>query len=34
MTPHDAHAAITSARPIAQVAYAQDAINWWARKTT
>ena len=33
MTPHDALTAITSARPIAQVAYADDAIDWWQRRT-
>ena len=32
MTPQDALTAITSARPIAQVTYAQDAIDWWAKR--
>ena len=32
MTPHGALTAIFSARPIAQVAYAEDAIDWWQRK--
>jgi ADP-ribose pyrophosphatase YjhB (NUDIX family) len=34
MTPQDALTAITDARPIAQVTYVQDAIDWWARKAT
>jgi 8-oxo-dGTP diphosphatase len=34
MEPDAALTAITDARPIAEVAYADDAIAWWTRRTT
>jgi dual specificity phosphatase 3 len=34
MTPDDALDAITNARPCAEVAYADDAIDWWQRRRT
>jgi len=33
MKPDDARAAIVDARPIARIAYADDAADWWARLT-
>jgi 8-oxo-dGTP pyrophosphatase MutT (NUDIX family) len=34
MDPDAALIAITDARPIAQIAYADDAFDWWTRRTT